>query len=383
MDAAPLDPPEFADVRQIAQRLCRVDELLHGCVAQAEPQPPRRFLVSPMPVEQLGQEPSRRLVLRSEGPIGRYLLRQRVNPGLRLSLPRRELFRRGPILRLRPRQVPALLGDCGRPQSFEPRAEPEGGHAVVAVVGSQLVEQALLPRRQPLLVLHHGEPCLGDRTLALGQVELLDLLDGVRLDRRPKTLAHHLVQVHQHPAPQQAVYLVLAGRVALHQPLQGGRFIGRVVVDVHPGIAIQPRDDQVDELLEGRLLVGAIMPPDRSVDGRPLDFFDGAEEIFQPAVERPRIRLDVEEEVEGRRLRQGGQATTGLAVTWRDELLEQLARPATRELEPSLFPDAGERPRIHVGHGLVGGELSEGGQGADSVVAKPLGMDATHSGHQR
>ena len=120
MDAAPLDPPEFADVRQIAQRLCRVDELLHGCVAQAEPQPPRRFLVSPVPVEQLGQEPSRRLILRSEGLIGRYLLRQRVNPGLRLSLPRRELFRRGPILRLRPRQVPALLGDCGRPQSFEP-----------------------------------------------------------------------------------------------------------------------------------------------------------------------------------------------------------------------------------------------------------------------
>ena len=120
MDAAPLDPPEFADVRQIAQRLCRVDELLQGCVAQAEPQPPRRFLVSPMPVEQLGQEPSRRLILRSEGLIGRYLLRQRVNPGLRLSLPRRELFRRGPILRLRPRQVPALLGDCGRPQSFEP-----------------------------------------------------------------------------------------------------------------------------------------------------------------------------------------------------------------------------------------------------------------------
>src|SRR2546430_10382589 len=65
-----------------------------------------------------------------------------------------------------------------------------------------------------------------------------------------------------------------------------------------------------------RLLL-ANKTPDRSVDGRPLDFFDGAEEIFQPAVERRRIRLDVEEEVEGRRLPQGGQATTALAVTWR------------------------------------------------------------------
>jgi hypothetical protein len=59
------------------------------------------------------------------------------------------------------------------------------------------------------------------------------------------------IKIDKHPRPQEVVNLVLKRCIATHQPLKGGRFIGRIVIDVEIGVLAEARHHQVDELLEG------------------------------------------------------------------------------------------------------------------------------------
>ncbi len=112
-----------------------------------------------------------------------------------------------------------------------------------------------------------------------------------------------VVEVDECPPAEQPVNLVLARGVALHQPLESAGLVAAVVVNVHlwiPGVA---RDNKIDEGLEGCLLAGPVVRPDRVVDRLAADDFDPAEEILEAVVERPRVGLDVEEDVQRRGLR--------------------------------------------------------------------------------
>ena len=81
-----------------------------------------------------------------------------------------------------PGDVPAGTTTASRRSALEPVAQQQRRHAVVAVVAPRS-RRGSPGRRvsQPRLVGDDAEPGLGDRTLAGGHVELLDLLDRVRL----------------------------------------------------------------------------------------------------------------------------------------------------------------------------------------------------------
>ena len=101
--------------------------------------------------------------------------------------------------------------------------------------------------------------------VALVSVGGLEVLQPVRLDPNSEGLLHDLVQVHEPAAPEARVELFLAGRVAAHESLQGHGLVGREVVDVKPGIFLEPRHHVVDPLLEGLLLRDLVEGPQRSV----------------------------------------------------------------------------------------------------------------------
>jgi hypothetical protein len=75
------------------------------------------------------------------------------------------------------------------------------------------------------------------------------------------------------------------------------------VVDVHRRVAGVARLDEVDECLERGLLPLAVVGPDGVVFGLAVDDLGPAQEVLQAVVEGPRIRLDVEEDIERRWLR--------------------------------------------------------------------------------
>ncbi len=58
-----------------------------------------------------------------------------------------------------------------------------------------------------------------------------------------------------------------------------------------------------------RLLLVLDRRPDRQVLGGAVDLVDDPEQVFEPDLGRPRIGLDVEEQVPWRRFRQGAEAS--------------------------------------------------------------------------
>ena len=112
-------------------------------------------------------------------------------------------------------------------------------------------------------------------------------------------------------------------RMPAHEPLERGRLVRRVVVDVHLREARVPLDDEVDQPLERALLagqrdVGRLVGVERP-DGRELAVdVDHAEEVVDAVVERVRVALEVEEQVAGDRAREG----------WRARARDRSARPA-------------------------------------------------------
>ena len=96
----------------------------------------------------------------------------------------------------------------------------------------------------------------GDRVVAGAQVgvaleeELLDVLEPVARVRDAQSLADDVREVDEDLAPQQIVKLLDAHVVDRSEPLQRGRLVRRVVVDVQVGVLAQAFVHKVDELLE-------------------------------------------------------------------------------------------------------------------------------------
>ena len=80
--------------------------------------------------------------------------------------------------------------------------------------------------------------------------------------------------------------------------------------------------------LEGVPLAVSVVAPDGQVVGLAALDRDEAEEVLEPEAElvldRPRVGLDVEEDVERRWLGQSGEALVGLLGVGLDQLVEQL-----------------------------------------------------------
>ncbi len=67
---------------------------------------------------------------------------------------------------------------------------------------------------------------------------------------------------------EQVVELRLARAVQRHQALERARFVGRVMVDVHPRKATHALRQEIHQRLERGALGGAIVRPDR-LEARP------------------------------------------------------------------------------------------------------------------
>src|SRR3990172_9323508 len=198
----------------------------------------------------------------------------------------------------------------------------------------------------------------GDAAARVAQVDLareavqrLYALDRVALDAGPPPLPHGAEKINQDTAAQQPVDLVLTRSVATHQALQRGRLVWRVVVDVHGGVAIQPRDDEVHQLFERALLTGKrkfatiISRPERTKLSAAVH---DAKQVVQTVVERVRVSLDVEKQVARRRHRQRRQAAlriNGLTRGREQQLVLQPPSPTPFQLKTRLFADARQSHR--------------------------------------
>jgi hypothetical protein len=213
---------------------------------------------------------------------------------------------------------------------------------------------------QPLLVLDEGEAGAGLRALALRHVELLDLLERVRLLRDPHALADDPEEVHEDAAAQQLVHLVLARGVAAHQPLDGPGLVGGVVVDVHPGW-VSRRAITVSTRLEGPLL--RVRSWAQGGDGRAVLLDDRSDQELEAALEGPRVGLEVEEEVPRRGLGEGGEALARLLGVGADELVADHAVDVLLLLQARLLAQLRKGPGSDLRLSLAGREGGERGQG--------------------
>ena len=143
------------------------------------------------------------------------------------------------------------------------------------------------------------------------------------------------MEVDEHAAAQQPVDLVLAGRVAAHQALDGGGLVGTVVVDVEAGMLFPVRHDVVDEALERALLARRVECPRRVVVAVAVR---DAEQVLEPAVRCEGVPFEVEEHVAVRRLWQRREPLVGLDR--RDEFVDAAALVPRLVLHPRLLADA-------------------------------------------
>ena len=170
-------------------------------------------------------------------------------------------------------------------------------------------------RRGPALVLHDaghrvGHPGVGGGA-GVPPVEVLELLDRVGRLADPHPLPHDGVQVDEPLAAQQLVELGLAHAVPPGQPLERGRLVGRVVVDVHARVGA-PAGGSARRAGRGSA------PPPRS--------WSCAHQVLKPSAAVPepgevlpalavggeRVALEVEVDVAVARRRQAQQPAVGL-----------------------------------------------------------------------
>ncbi len=156
----------------------------------------------------------------------------------------------------RPRDVePGPLGQFD-PPILEPIAQPDVADHVVAVVALDPLEMGrrrplALAEFQPFLERDDAAASVAQVDLALEAIELLHLLDRVALDRGAQGLPDRAQQVDQDALAEELVHLVFARAVATHQPLQRGRLVRGVVVDVHVGVGREACHEKVHQFLEG------------------------------------------------------------------------------------------------------------------------------------
>ena len=229
------------------------------------------------------------------------------------------------------------------PALFQPLGESQRREAVVPVVALDLGPKRLrdtgrVARFEPHLDLNERPRRRGQVHRASEAVERLQLLDRVALDRGAQPLPGHAVEVDEHAAPQQPVDLVLAGRVAAHQALDGGGLVDAVVVDVEAGMLFPARHDVVDEALERVLLARRVERPRRVVVAVVVR---DAEQVLDPAVCCEGVPFEVDEHVAVRRL--GQRREPLLRLDGRDELVDAAALAPRLVLHPRLLADAGQR----------------------------------------
>ncbi len=392
-----------ADELQHGQRLGLLPQLLIGeALQEVEVAPPRRLLLSPMPLQELCREPAPSLRLIP----ARGVLRQ---PGRQVRLrlahqrqPVAERLRRIPIPRTRPRELHAHIVRERRPLALQPVPELPRRDDVIPVVALDASEGLVIPAGlppdlQPGLEGHDGRAGVLQVHLPVVAVQRLQLLDGVGLHANAQALADDPEEVHEDLAAHEAVHLLLTGGVAAHEPAQVAGLVGGVVVHVQAGVRIQPPDDAVDGLLEGPLLrlrgdAAALVPcPDRVEDGlsirTSLPEIEEAEEVVHAVVQGEGISLQVQEQVVGAGFRQRQQAFRRVqaAVVGGDEgqALEGDAAGCVRlHLEACLLPDTGERiragalqPRAH--------RQRQHGQAAPRGDGTLLELRAGAAGHAR
>ena len=275
--------PRGAGVRQAADRLPVLEQLLGRHVRLVEHRPVDGLALAVVVIEQLGRERGRGIA-RCE-----HLLAQRGSLGL-LGLLRLRL------LRLRQRERPELRERLPTPLE-QPVREHARADAVLAVVRLDLRQDRRVALDHPALELDDRGAAVLDRRGAVEVEQVLDLLQPVPLPRDHQPAPDDAVEVDEHLAAQEVVELGLARAVAAHHPPQRRDLVLRVVVDVHVRVLGEPRVDEVDEPLEGRLLLLAARRPQRL---ERVVAVAEAPEVLEAALGVPeRVALEVEEEVAG------------------------------------------------------------------------------------
>ncbi len=340
-----------------------------------------------MPVEELGEEPGRPLLVGQ----GRELRARRVHPR---EVPRQRRDDRGhgrlPLRRLGGLHRGVRERGAGnrdpqprtqvQPAALEPLAEAPRAQDVVAVVALDLAEDLVADETvrggaaaQPRFELDDAAPRVLQVDFAVKAVEGLEALDRVALDAGPDSLSHDAIEVDEDAPLEEPVDLVLASRMTLGEARERGLLVRRVVVHVECRVRIEPRDQEIHQPLEGRLLGGkrheaidvaapeGVEPRGRrsGLHSRPARVIldqrrvEHAEQVVDAVVERERIALEVEEEVVSRRLGQDEKAAirdecpcAGLGIlgpVGLEELPEGLAAVLALDLDPGLLADARER----------------------------------------
>src|SRR2546428_11519341 len=92
-----------------------------------------------------------------------------------------------------------------------------------------------------------------------------------------------------------------------HEPLQGGLFIGGVVVDVQFWIAQPELGHEVDEVFERTLLAGAVVPPEGAKADLAALTPGNTKKVFKAAIDEG-VAFHVEEQVAVGRLGEASEA---------------------------------------------------------------------------
>ncbi len=258
--------------------------------------------------------------------------------------------------------------------------------AVVLVVKGDLVEQPLVARLEPVLVGNDAAGGVDDLGRSLAAVERLEFLQRIRLGPDPNGLPDYPIQVDEHPAAQELVDLSLPGRIGTRQILERVRLVWRVVIDVHIRIAIEPLDQEVDDLLEGTLLFIRIVAPEGVMDRLPAlplegdGVFENAKEVLEAVVADEGISLHVEEEVVQRWRWERLEAQV-LAERRQDLKRKRVAMPLLH-LETSLLSEPGDSHLVDAVDRLVDRTGAELGNRLDSREVQAPGLISTHAGDQ-
>ena len=194
VDSGLLDRAQVGDELEVADRAAVRHEILGRGLLEPVVVPPLGLRLPVVPIDQPGQEPAGLLLLGAIRPVGRDTRAKRLLAGATLGPLGRNRLGSRRIARGRPRNDP-IRKERGRldPEALEPIPEPERRDAVVPVVVGDVRQDRRVLRFHPALVLHDAEPGARDGPFAFGQVELLDLLDRIRLDGRPDAAPHDMV----------------------------------------------------------------------------------------------------------------------------------------------------------------------------------------------
>ena len=321
-------------------------------VGQPEILPPHRLFFPAMPINNVGQDPTGLLLLVPFSGIGRNISRQSFDQRVDLDQPVGDLLVRRAVARLRAGHV-CPVSDQLRPLRFEPVAQDHRGTAIILVVGAHH-GLGLFGNRRRIAELEIGLE-IGERDIRIGQrrfafeaIEGLQPLDRIAFDARAQTMAHDLIEIDEEAGAEHPVDLLLARRIAAHQALQGRRLVRGVVVDVQAGELRPPRHHEIDEPLEGALLVGAGERPVALIDERAVCVLEQiAEQIFEAVLADERIAFEVEKHIAVGGFGQAGEPEAGLH---RQQLEFASACRAGLDHDPRLLADAD----IGIGRTAIG-----------------------------